>query len=231
MPLAKSIDHIDQERLRSIVKAGDSVNPDAARVLFLPQERRGARSMIADILKSIRELLFEKLTPTHQALFALTCLATLLAPTSVTDRLGVTKFTQDNRQWFFLAFLVVGVVFVAGRIEHVRNVKRKVSATEKRKQAILERLHRLTEEEKQILRFYIATKSKTNVLRVDNGVVNGLVAAGIIRMSAPFGDILDGCAYNITELAWEYLNEHHELLMGTTDIYVTHKGAWRHRDY
>ena len=153
--------------------------------------------MIADILKSIRDILFDKLSPTHQALFSLTCIAILLAPSSVTDRLGVTKFTQDNRHWFLLAFLAVTVVFLAGRLEHVFRTKRKRSAAEKRKQAILERLHCLTEEEKQILRFYIVKKSKTNILRVDNGVVRGLVAAGILRMSSPIGNVLDGFAHNI----------------------------------
>jgi hypothetical protein len=86
---------------------------------------------------------------------------------------------------------------------------------------IIDKLNSLTEDEKQILRYYIAKDTRTNVLRVDDGVVQGLVAAGIIYRSANVGNILEGFAHNITDLAWDYLYVHRDVLQGTTDLYRT----------
>jgi len=38
-------------------------------------------------------------------------------------------------------------------------------------------MHSLTEEEKKILRFYFTKQTRSNVLRIDDGDVQGLVAA------------------------------------------------------
>ena len=91
------------------------------------------------------------------------------------------------------------------------------------KKTSLARLHRLTEDEKQILRFYFAKGTKANVLRFDDGVVQGLASAGIIYMSAPIGNMFEGFAYNISDFAWDYLHEHKELLAGTTNTSRTDK--------
>lgn len=65
-------------------------------------------------------------------------------------------------------------------------------------------LHTLTAEEKQLLCGYILNDTKTQIFRVDDGVVNGLVRAGVVYLTSAEGTI-DGHAYNIHDWAWNYL--------------------------
>jgi hypothetical protein len=74
----------------------------------------------------------------------------------------------------------------------------------------------------------VAQQTKTNVLRYDDGVVQGLVAKGIIHQASSMGNVLEGFAYNIDDSVWAYLNENREVLAGTTNTYRTDKryGHW-----
>jgi hypothetical protein len=164
-----------------------------------------------------------KLAPRYLAATGLFCGLILLLPESLANDLGVRDFAQNYRQWIGIAFIAIlallavdGCVKISGTIRN----RARLAKTHKR---ILKRLHSLTEEEKQILRFYLATESKTNVLRIDDGIVNGLVSYGIIHLSSRQGNIIEGFAHNISEFAWEYLHEHYELLEGTTNTYRTDK--------
>ena len=85
------------------------------------------------------------------------------------------------------------------------------------------RLHSLTEDEKQILRFYIAENTRANTLRIEDGVVQGLISDRIIYQSASLGSILDGFAHNINDFAWDYLHVNPHLLEGTTNTCRTDK--------
>jgi len=87
-------------------------------------------------------------------------------------------------------------------------------------------LHRLTENEKQILRYYFAKQTRSNVLRIDDGVVNSLAADGVIFQSA---NVIGGpglaFAHNIHEDVWNYILLNPQLLDGTTNTYRS--DAWR----
>lgn len=91
-----------------------------------------------------------------------------------------------------------------------------------------ERLDSLTEDEKQILRFYIAEQTKSNVLRIDDGIVQGLVSTGIIYRAASVGNMLEGFSYNLSDFAWNYLSVYPHLLEGTTNTYRTDKRKRRY---
>jgi hypothetical protein len=88
---------------------------------------------------------------------------------------------------------------------------------------ITARLNRLTEDEKQILRYYFAKQTRANNLRVDDGTVQGLVADGIIYRSASLGTMYGGFAHNISDIAWDYLIMNPNLLEGETNFYRTDK--------
>lgn len=170
-------------------------------------------------LESVVEIL--KIAPRYLAAIGLFCGLILLAPDRLLDWLGVLDVAQNYRQWFGVAFLAaVALLVVHGAIE-IGRVVRNRTRLQKKHERSLKRLHCLTEDEKQILRFYVATQKKTNKLRVDDGVVNGLVAAGLIYRAASQGHIIKGFDHNISEFAWEYLHEHPELLDGTTRTYRT----------
>jgi len=91
------------------------------------------------------------------------------------------------------------------------------------RQRIAHKLSSLTEGEKQILRYYFAKDTRANTLKIDDGVVQGLVANRIIYRSASMGSILDGFAHNITDAAWNYICANPEVLQGTTNTYRTDK--------
>jgi len=186
----------------------------------------GQRKMTAEILKALLELL--KLTPRYLVAFGAAAAFLLFSSADLLKKFGVLKFAEDYRPWLGLTLIVSAILFVVSiAIDVYGWIQRKRQGTQFREHGA-KRLNSLTEEEKQILRFYVAKQSKTNVLRVDDGIVQGLVGAGIICRSAPIGDMLEGFAHNISDFAWEYLHEHPEVLAGTTNFYRTDKRErWR----
>jgi len=164
-----------------------------------------------------------KLKPRNLVAIILFACAGLFIPEEIIKAIGAFDFTQNNRQWFGIALVVASVLLlVECGIEiygAIRNRARRI----KHEKSILQSLHALTEEEKQILRFYIANQSKTNTLRIDDGIVNGLVSKDIICMAASQGSLIEGFAHNINDIAWNYLNKNHGLLVGETKTCRTDK--------
>jgi hypothetical protein len=74
-----------------------------------------------------------------------------------------------------------------------------------------QRLHKLTEVEKKLLRGYIANQTRTQNFPIENGVVRGLEAEYIIYRAGSIGQ-LNSWPYNIQPWAWDYLNKHKGLL-------------------
>jgi hypothetical protein len=149
---------------------------------------------------------------------------------------GVMLFASDQLSDFVLKYrsvlgvtLVVSVALVVTYIavSLLGSIKNRWHQRRFRKQ-LIERLHDLTENEKQILRYYIANNTRANRLRIEDGVVQGLVSKGIIYQSAAMGNLLEGFDHNISEVAWDYLHSHPGLLKGSTDFRRTDK---RNRHY
>jgi hypothetical protein len=176
---------------------------------------------MTDVLKSLLEFL--KLTPRYLIAIGLVAGLLLFGSDKFRDTLGLTKFAQDYRfvlGILFLSSIVLLLVGVGGgAIDRFQRWRRKQRAFRR----ITKRLHRLTENEKQILRFYIAKNTKANTLRIDDGVVQELAAEGIIYRSTTLGNMLEGFAHNISDVAWDYLNLNPQLLEGSTNTYRTDK--------
>lgn len=175
---------------------------------------------------------FFALAPRYLAVIAIASGLVLFAGDGFLEALGLTEFAKDNRSWLGATFLVsTSIVVVSGGIWLkdllIANYARK-RKIKRAKEKVINRLQRLTEDEKQILRFYVAENTRANTLKIDDGVVNGLVADGIIYRAASMGNLLEGFAHNITDFAWEYLHENIELLDGHTNTYRTDKrsGIW-----
>jgi len=164
-----------------------------------------------------------KLAPRYLVAVAIFCGILLFGSKEFIETIGVYQFTQDYRQWLGVTFIAsVSLVLMDWGIK-VHAIIRNRMHSAKREKSILQSLNCLTEEEKQILRYYIAKQSKTNTLRTNDGVVNGLVAKGIIYIAARHGTLIEGFAHNISDLAWDYLNLNPELLDGDTSTYRTDK--------
>jgi hypothetical protein len=176
---------------------------------------------MSDYAKTALEIL--KLAPRYLVSLGIIAAFFLFTPDKTLKWFGIFDFAQHYRAWFAITFISTGVLFAVDRTIAVVGWIRHKKAVAKATKTRLERLHRLTENEKQILRFYFAKETKTNVLRIDDGVVQGLVSARIIYQSASIGDMIEGFAHNISDFAWDYLHEHIELLDGTTNTYRTDK--------
>lgn len=175
--------------------------------------------MISEILNALLE--FVKLAPRYLIAFGIASAFLLFSPDTLLTRLGLLEFTQTYRPWLALVLIVTAALFVVTVVGDTMNWFRRRRSVAAASRHLIRRLHSLREDEKQILRFYIAKQTRTNKLRIDDGVVQGLAADGIVFLAAPVGHFFDGIAYNITDEAWDYLQLHPELLKGTTNTYRT----------
>lgn len=173
--------------------------------------------MGAEIVKALLDCL--KLRPRYFLVIGVVSGVLLYADAQLLHQIGVDELAKDYRPILGMALIVscvlLGVAIASAWAAHVRRQWRQWQFDRR----IIERLQTLTEEEKQILRFYIAKQSRSNVLRIGDGVVQGLVAAGIIFRSASLGGRTGEFAHNIRDVAWKHLNEQLALLDGETDIY------------
>lgn len=177
--------------------------------------------MIADAAKTFLEFL--KLAPRYLIALGVMAAFLLFADEKFLKFIGVLGFGQDNRPMLGLTLVVTVALFVVSVVGDGITLVKQWWFKRRRYLRIAERLQCLTEDEKQILRFYIAENTRANTLRIDDGVVQGLKANGIIHLSASIGNALEGFAHNISEFAWDYLHVHPHLLDGSTNTYRTDK--------
>ncbi len=157
-----------------------------------------------------------KLAPRYLAALTIISAVFLFSPEPFLKKLGFDQLTQEYRPWFGAAFVVSGVLFLVDRSIHVLLWIRNLHAARQIRNKQVKKLQSLTEDEKRILRFYITHQTKSNVLEFSDGVVNGLVSAGIITQAHKFSVEDFRFAYNITDFAWQHLQENEGLLSGST---------------
>lgn len=157
------------------------------------------------IIKPLLEFLKQ---PLYSVAFGVVTAFVLLSPNSIIDRFGLLKYRNEGKPYIGGFFLFcVGVALASGIRAGIRQYDRYSFFRSGKK-----RLHRLTVEEKQILRAYIEGQTRSLHLNVTSGVVNGLEQETIIYRSSNLGHLMSGFAYNIQPWAWDYLNEHRDLL-------------------
>lgn len=132
---------------------------------------------------------------------------TLFTPDSIINQLGLLKLRNEGKPYLGVVLLLSIAVAVASFIGWSVTKYNGYRLSGARKK----RLHRLTIQEKQILRAYIEGQTRSLTLDITSGVVSGLVSESIIYRSSNLGR-LSGFAHNIQPWAWDYLNEHRDLL-------------------
>lgn len=177
--------------------------------------------MFAEAAKTFLEFL--KLAPRYLIALGVMAAFLLFANEEFLKFIGVFELAQNNRPMLGLTLVVTVGLFVVSVIGDGIALVKQWWFRRRRYRRIEERLQCLTEDEKQILRYYLAENTRANTLRIDDGVVQGLKASGIIHLSASMGNALEGFAHNINEFAWDYLHVHPHLLEGTTNTYRTDK--------
>lgn len=143
--------------------------------------------------------------------FLLTFLAIFL-PIDYTDKLQLTNIILDYKAWISGLFLVSGVMlvvrFIFGVSRFVSGKRRILGAMKTRKR----KLHNLTPQEKKILLQYFTSKTTSQPLPINDGVVNELAAYKIISRSSSLSQWGTCFSYNIQPWARDYLSKRPELL-------------------
>lgn len=165
---------------------------------------------IADVLKLDPRYLVAGMLLTGGALFL---------PASVHEQLGISSWVVAYKGWIGLAFAACAVLTTLSALTWVGQLVWSLWETKMRRSDIAERLQKLTEPEKQILRYYLAKNTRSNSLRHQDGVVAGLAAVGVIHLASRTGTLVEGHAYNISEYAWKIIQENPDLLVGETNFY------------
>lgn len=159
---------------------------------------------------------FLKPTPRHLVPISALAFVVGFLPDWALQPLALDKFAQDYRHWFVVVFLITTTMLAfdagAAGLKWVRFTY----AQRKSLQKVIKRLESLTEDEKKILRFYVFQETRSNILDDNDGVVQGLVSAGIIYRASNTSVEDFRFPYNIQEAAWEHLQKNKSLLDGKT---------------
>jgi len=166
--------------------------------------------MFTDTAKNLIEAI--KLSPRYLLPIWIFTGFVVFAPKELLSIFGLTDIVSSYRPYFGLAFLLSGALLVSSAcIAFYEWLKRKhrerVTRTFRH-----QRLRQLTEDEKAILRGYIEGQTRTQVLSMSDGTVGQFVVEKILFRASSLGSVADYFPYNIQPWAWEYLNEHPELL-------------------
>lgn len=177
--------------------------------------------MFTEAVKSLIEVL--KLAPKYLVAVALIAGALIFLPESWLQLLGLQEISTQYRAWFGLAFLVSAGICIVAIASWIANWILNIFRRRRVQRFVIKKLDNLTEDEKQILRYYFAKGTRSNTLKVDDGVVQELVACRIIYRSAQLGNMLEGFSHNISDLAWDYIHLNPSILQGSTNTYRTDK--------
>ena len=142
---------------------------------------------------------------------------TLWGPNRFVTGLGLQEFIDDYRKWIGVAFLVLLGIALPNAVESVRQQVSRWRRNRRWLREAKERLHDLTDGEKQVLSGYITDNTRTQNLDMTSGVTSGLVSESVIYQASNLSVGLTIFAYNIQPWAWDYLREHPELLEPAPD--------------
>jgi hypothetical protein len=162
------------------------------------------------LAKSIMEAI--KLSPRYLLPICIFTGFLVFAPKDVLSIFGLTGIVSSYRPYFGLVFLgsvslLASSAFIV-LYEFIKAKRRQRAVREYRRQ----RLHHLTEDEKELLRGFIEGQTRTQYLSMADGRVGQLGTEKILFRASSLGEYVDAFAYNIQPWAWEYLNKHPELL-------------------
>ena len=165
-----------------------------------------------DFLKHLKEIL----SLDYRSLFILACVGwvIILIPISIWQEMGLMDLWYLLRPWIFIVALISTVWLVSkGAYDLVNtNIDRFKKRNENEKLILT-----LSRQEKEILASYIIEDATTLAFDIRDGVINGLIAKGILyrasQLSNPFSYDFD---VNIQIWAHQYLKTHPKILQGIT---------------
>jgi len=142
------------------------------------------------------------------AFVAVVTLCVLLLYGDAVEWLGLGSYRPIVAAVFLVALVVLLSQILAFAAE-------KIAKWNRRRKALIrcyDRLRNLTREEKVILRGYYVEETRTQYLDINDGVVAGLVSAGIIYRATTMSSHFTKFAYNITDTAWDFIQLYPDVL-------------------
>jgi hypothetical protein len=170
---------------------------------------------MSDIIKSLLE--FFKLKPVHFVAISIFFGFLLFGSTELSQLDDLLEFAKNYRVLIGGAFVASNSVLIALLLERLFIRASRGYLSFKISQSIIKTLRGLTEDEKQILRFYLTKQTKTNYLNIMDGITQGLESKGIIERMPVATHEVGMFAYNISDFCWKYLNKNRGLLEGLTN--------------
>lgn len=125
----------------------------------------------------------------------------------------IIRKNSEYRDWVYVIFIFSSIGFLTQVIIEIYKYVEKKIHDKRLQDRMQQQLNNLTNDEFKILSSYIKQNTKTQYLRMEDGVVNGLVQAHIIYRSSNLGDsVKHTWPYNVQPWVWDYLYKHPEIL-------------------
>jgi Super-infection exclusion protein B len=167
-----------------------------------------------DFLKHLKEFL----SLNYRSLFILSGIYWILAllPTAFLETIGILNLWVQYRPWIIMFGVLFTAWLVIGGLYDITDLnKNKISNRMESKKKQEKLLLSTSRVEKEVLSRYLIQDTTTVAFDYRDGVVNGLIAKGILyRASQASNPMSFNFDINIQTWSWDYLQKHPEILEG-----------------
>ncbi len=160
---------------------------------------------------------FRKLAPVPLLALGLGSVAVLNAPDSVAGSTGITEFRETWRGYIGLVAFVAWSYLAAHLISWVVGLVVSCLKNRSIKRNQIDLLKALAPHERWYLKAFVCDEVTTIRCGMDDGIIGGLDAKGMVFRSSAVGDCVDGFPWNIQPWALEYLKKNPKLLEGAVE--------------
>jgi len=158
-----------------------------------------------------------KLAPRYLLAVAFLCGIVLFAPMPFARAIGLEFLRAvPYRTWIGGAFIVSAVLLIVHSLAYAGNVALKAWRDSRELRRRWRGLRELSPPEAKLLARYLKSETTSLELNAEDGIVNGLVARGILYPGASYALSQAGgyfeMDFNLHAWAWKYLREHPEIV-------------------
>lgn len=168
-------------------------------------------------LKHLREFL----SLDYRSLLILTGISWIIffIPISLWQELGLLGLWSNARPWIFFIGLIATTWLILGGLYDLTKIGKNRASNwidqQKRRRANEKLISFASRVEKEVLARYLAEDTTTIAFDIRDGIVNGLIAKGILyRASQASNPMSDDFDVNIQPWAWDYIKSHPDVLKG-----------------
>ena len=130
-----------------------------------------------------------KLSPKYLLPISFVCGYLLFTGEVFLEKFGLKEFVDNSRPWIGIIFLMATSLVVVDVFYRIANWLKLNYTRIKKQKSRLDRLLNLTPEEKDIFLGYLVPNTRTQFFPINDGVVTGLEAEGLIFKSSNVGNL------------------------------------------